>query len=118
MQIAVRINLRRAAFVGRLLLGETFWIAARRTTTRTSLRIIAPTVALLAQVASAENNQAYDRHVFFETSAADSSYYHSSATAVAPSELEIVNDKLPVDSRHFVSPPNGLRLKWKSAFGG
>lgn len=60
----------------------------------------------------------HDRHVFFENSAADGSYYHSEASVVAPSTLEIVDGKSPVDVRRFSSPPNSLRLAWKSAPGG
>ena len=37
---------------------------------------------------------------------------------VAPSELEIVDGKCPVDADRFVSPPNCLRIKWRSASGG
>jgi len=35
-----------------------------------------------------------------------------------PSKLEMVDYKLPVDTNHFLSPPNSLRLKWTSAPGG
>ncbi len=37
---------------------------------------------------------------------------------IAPSELLLVDNKLPVDTERFVSPPNGLRLEWKSNTGG
>ena len=62
----------------------------------------------------------YDRHVFFDNSipVPDRSYYRSEGWAIAPSKLELVDDKFPVETNHFVSPPNGLRLKWKSAPGG
>ena len=60
----------------------------------------------------------YDRHVIFDNSFADRSYYRSEGMAVAPSKLELVDGKFPVDSNHFKSPPNSLRLKWKSAPGG
>jgi hypothetical protein len=30
----------------------------------------------------------------------------------------MVDDKLPVETNHFVSPPNSLRLKWTSVLGG
>lgn len=60
----------------------------------------------------------HDRHVFFENSAADRSYYHSEASVVAPSTLDIVDGKSPVDDQRFISPPNSLRLRWKSAPGG
>jgi hypothetical protein len=67
---------------------------------------------------AAEPPGLYDRHVFFENSAAPNSYYHSAASVVPPSELEIADGKCPVDARRFTSPPNCLRLKWRSAPGG
>jgi hypothetical protein len=60
----------------------------------------------------------YDDHVFFDNSPADGAYEASLSYLVPPSTLETVDGKFPVDSRHFVSPPNGLRLKWRSATGG
>jgi hypothetical protein len=60
----------------------------------------------------------YDEHVFFDNSPADKSYYRSDGMAVAPSNLELLDGRLPVDSTHFVSPPNALRLKWTSVSGG
>src|SRR5215210_1941056 len=73
---------------------------------------------LLIQVAVAGGSGMYGRHVFFDNSAAPKSYYYSEATVVAPSELEVADGKLPVEVGHFRSPPNSLRLKWKSAPGG
>ena len=60
----------------------------------------------------------YDEHVIFDNSPSDDGYDASSSTLVPPSMLETVNGLFPVDLSHFVSPPNGLRLKWKSATGG
>jgi len=60
----------------------------------------------------------YDRHVFFDNSLPELACYQSRGTVVAPSELELAGGKFPVDAEHFVTPPNGLRLKWKSAPGG
>lgn len=60
----------------------------------------------------------YNQHVVFENSTADGGHFHSAATVVSPSELEVVGGKVPVDDGQFVSPPNALRLKWKSAPGG
>ena len=54
----------------------------------------------------------YDRHVFFDNSLPDRSYFLSEGMTVAPSKLELVDGKFPVDSNHFLSPPNSLRLKW------
>ncbi len=60
----------------------------------------------------------YDHHVVFDNSLTDRSYYYSQGTTVAPSELEIGAGKFPVDDKIFFSPPNSLRLKWKSQTGG
>lgn len=57
------------------------------------------------------------RHVVFENSSAPASYYHSQGSMVLPSELELVDGKCPIDAEHFISPPNCLRLKWKSVRG-
>ena len=60
----------------------------------------------------------YDRHVFFDNSPADGSYYRSEGVVTPPSKLEMRDYKLPVETNHFTSPPNALRLKWTSAIGG
>jgi hypothetical protein len=59
-----------------------------------------------------------DRHVVFENSAAENSYFHSQGSVIAPSELELANEKFPTAVAKSVSPPNCLRLAWKSASGG
>ncbi len=59
----------------------------------------------------------HDQHVIFENSAADGAYYHSQGSVVAPSELALSAGKIPIETEHFVSPPNALRLKWKSVRG-
>ncbi len=76
-----------------------------------ALAILAPGTAL-AKLAE------YDRHVVFDNSITDDSYYYSDGYVVAPSDLEFVRNRFPVDTSRFVSPPNGLRLKWKSVYGG
>jgi len=45
-------------------------------------------------------------------------YFYSHGRPSAPSALELVDEKLPVDLEHFYTPPNALRLKWQSAPGG
>jgi hypothetical protein len=60
----------------------------------------------------------YDDHVFFDNSPSDVGHDASLSYLVPPSFVETIDGKFPVDSRHFVSPPNGLRLKWRSATGG
>lgn len=60
----------------------------------------------------------YDRHVVFDNSLPDRSHYRSQGFFVPPSELELVDGKLPVEERRCVTPPNCLRLKWRSHRGG
>ncbi len=74
---------------------------------------------LIAAMAS-HSETFYDRHVFFDNSipASDRSYYMSEGMVVSPSELELPRFKFPVETNHFKSPPNSLRLKWKSMPGG
>lgn len=60
----------------------------------------------------------YDSHVFFDNSFAPGMHFYSTSELVAPSALETINGFCPVDTTRYVSPPNALRLKWKSAPGG
>jgi hypothetical protein len=60
----------------------------------------------------------HEKHVLFENSAADTSYFQSDGSAVAPSELELAGGKFPVACNRFVSPPNCLKLRWTSQSGG
>lgn len=60
----------------------------------------------------------YDRHVIFDNSHSDGGHESSNGYFIAPSALELVDSTVPVETQHFVSPPNALRLNWKSAPGG
>lgn len=57
-------------------------------------------------------------HVVFTNSPTADSDFDSGGHAVAPSTLATPKDRLPVDTRTFLSPPNALRLEWRSAVGG
>jgi exo beta-1,2-glucooligosaccharide sophorohydrolase (non-reducing end) len=96
-------------------------------TRRELMKIVASAGA--AAVLSADGSQAlgaspdlpevvYDDHVIFDNSPSEDGYDASFSYVVAPSTLESRDGTFPVDSRHFVSPPNGLRLSWRSATGG
>src|SRR5262245_44687681 len=78
-----------------------------------ALTMLAP-CASFAQWAQWE----YDRHVVFDNSLPDRSYYRSQRSFVSPSELELVDGKIPVAQQRCVTPPNCLRLKWRSHRGG
>jgi hypothetical protein len=60
----------------------------------------------------------YDHRVVFDNSITNDFYYHGRGTVTAPSELELIKEKVPVETANCISPPNCLRLKWRSAFGG
>jgi exo beta-1,2-glucooligosaccharide sophorohydrolase (non-reducing end) len=60
----------------------------------------------------------YYRHTFFDNSNTPDVYFYSEGKAVAPSTLELRNRKAPVDSSTFFTPPNALRLAWRSELGG
>jgi exo beta-1,2-glucooligosaccharide sophorohydrolase (non-reducing end) len=72
------------------------------------------TLACIPLVAQSE----FDQHVVFANSLTSGSFYYSEGSALAPSELELVNGKFPVEENHSVTPPNSLRLKWRSGAGG
>jgi len=60
----------------------------------------------------------YYHHVFFDNSLEHDAYYYSSGNASAPSTLNLIHGKLPVESKIFYTPPNALRLEWTSARTG
>ena len=74
--------------------------------------------SFIATLLSAMAQVVYDHHVIFDNSLPDGGYDASEGEIIAPSTLETRDGGFPVDAGHFVSPPNGLRLKWKSAPGG
>lgn len=82
------------------------------------MRIRAFLPAVLSFISLSVLAQSYDRHTAFDNSLPSGSLYGSRAESVAPSRLDVVDGKLPVDETHFISPPNALRLKWQSATGG
>ena len=57
-------------------------------------------------------------HVVFTNSQTPDRAFDSSGQAVAPSTLTTADGRLPVDTRTFLSPPNALRIEWRSAAGG
>lgn len=60
----------------------------------------------------------YYRHTFFDNSITHDAYYYSLGKESAPSHLELILGKLPVETEFFYTPPNALRLNWQSAPGG
>lgn len=74
------------------------------------------TTLLAAERGGAEG--LYDRHVIFDQSIAGRSYFESEGLVTAPSEIDLVDGRIPLDSAHFVVPSSSLRLTWTSATGG
>lgn len=70
----------------------------------------------MSHVALAQSD--YDHHVVFDHSLTDRSHYFSQGYAVAPSTLEIVEGKFPIEEQKYFSAPNALRLHWRSQNGG
>lgn len=60
----------------------------------------------------------YYRHILFDNSIESDGYFDSDGKASAPSTLEIFHKRLPVSRDIFYTPPNALRLKWRSDPGG
>jgi hypothetical protein len=75
-------------------------------------------IAVLAFAAEAVADTRYYQHTFFDNSLMPGSYFYSSGTPSAPSTLEVVGKKLPVETETFLTPPNALRLAWSSQAGG
>ncbi|MGA8206391.1 MAG: hypothetical protein WB812_17890, partial [Woeseiaceae bacterium] len=69
-------------------------------------------------VAASEAPSYYDRHVIFDNSSAGDAFDRSRGSVVEPSSLDLIEGMLPVAVERFTSPPNALRLSWRSAFGG
>ena len=78
--------------------------------------LLGGTVFTAAGVACADTE--YYRHQFFDNSITSDAYFYSAGKASAPSSLLLINGKLPVESKTFFTPPNALRLEWRSAGGG
>ncbi|HUB30162.1 MAG TPA: glucoamylase family protein [Terracidiphilus sp.] len=60
----------------------------------------------------------YLNHLVFTNSSTPDNDFYTGARSVAPSSLESVDGRLPVDTRNFYTPPNALRLAWRSVDGG
>jgi len=71
--------------------------------------------AVLLPTALRAASDDYYRHVIFDNSLTRNTYYFSGAQSNGQSFIEEQNGRLPVDSAHFRTPPNAIRLQWQSA---
>jgi hypothetical protein len=60
----------------------------------------------------------YYQKVVFDNSITSDTYYYTGENSSEPSRVTLRNGKLPVESKVFHTPPNALRLEWRSAKGG
>jgi exo beta-1,2-glucooligosaccharide sophorohydrolase (non-reducing end) len=84
------------------------------------LREKAKTAAVLLALgclgaAPAKADQNYSQQVFFDNSLSPGSYFYSSGHVSPPSRLTLVDGKLPIETKEFISGPNALELQWQSA---
>jgi len=82
---------------------------------KTILNVSVVTLALLG-VGFAQTD--YYRHTVFDNSITPDFYYYSGAGEVKPSVVEKINERLPVETKIFRTPPNALRVEWQSNPGG
>jgi hypothetical protein len=68
--------------------------------------------------AGVRGQSSYYRHTFFDNGPRAPAYYYSSGKGVAPSTLETVADKLPLDGATFFTGPNSVKVAWESKPGG
>ena len=68
--------------------------------------------------AIAWGNTEYYRHVVFDNSLTPDAYFYSRGMANGSSLLELKDNRLPVETKTFLTPPNALRLQWQSQPGG
>ena len=82
------------------------------------LRVLSRAFCLLLLTSVVYADTEYYRHVVFDNSLESDAYYYSQGKSSSPSMLELDRDKLPVSRETFFTPPNALRLKWRSVPGG
>ena len=60
----------------------------------------------------------YLNHVIFANSATPDNDFYTGANSVPPSTVESLDGRLPVETSTFLSPPNALKIQWRSVDGG
>ena len=85
-------------------IGRTFWLS------------LVGVLSICSTAAS--GNTEYYRHVIFDNSLTSDAYFYSSAIANGASFVEQSNSRLPVETKTFLTPPNALRINWRSEKGG
>jgi hypothetical protein len=97
---------------------KTMRCVARRSrgSCRCHLLVLSVVFCLLPLLAHA--NSDYYRRVIFDNSLTSDDYFYSTGQASGQSFLEQRDNRLPVETKIFLTPPNAIRLQWQSAPGG
>jgi hypothetical protein len=88
-----------------------------RPRSRSLIALVCVAAAIALPPAARAQSSYYDR-VLFDNSLTPDRYFYAEAEVQAPSTVETMGDRLPVDDEHFHTPPNALRLHWTSTDGG
>jgi hypothetical protein len=92
----------------------------RSSTIRRILRAVATlalaAIALLPTKVQAQSD--YYRHVIFDNSPTNDTYYFSRGQANGQSFIEQQDGHLPVETANFRTPPNAIRMQWQSVPDG
>src|SRR6202453_3717668 len=75
-------------------------------------------LAFLVAGTRARADHNYSDQVFFDNSLSPENYFYSGGKVTPPSTLELIEGKLPVESKKFISGPNALKLQWESGGNG
>ena len=75
-------------------------------------------VGILLCATYAFSDTEYYRHVVFDNSLTPDTYFYSAAKANGSSFVAARDSRLPVETGTFLTPPNALRLEWRSEPGG
>ncbi len=75
-------------------------------------------VSGMAALPKARAQSSYYDRVLFDNSLTPDRYFYTEVAVQAPSTVEAMEGRLPVDQEHFHTPPNALRLHWVSNEGG
>src|SRR6266403_3939288 len=85
---------------------------------KSSVRIFICIVAWMIACVCAHGATDYSSRVLFENSSSQKAHYYSFTKISSPSSLAVIDGKLPVDTEHFLSAPNSLKLQWTSRVNG
>jgi hypothetical protein len=91
---------------------------SRKKVNRIVMIAVLTLVSLTLRIPSAIADQNYSQQVFFVNSLSPKDYFYSNGHVTPPSSLELIRDKLPVETSTFISGPNAIELQWKSMPAG